>query len=183
MAEGLFHHLCFSFHDEYEVLNRLLPVMIIGPWRKSNITIWTSTDRPVGRSATRRRSRSGGCHYGTLRGGRLAQNPAPKSVEDVWAKSEYDWTPAAWALQWLWDQPEVSVVLSGMSAMEQVKENIETASTSGVGKLRIKDLALIKKSGRPMTRWRRSPVRNVSTAFPVQMAWLFPGYLKFIMKV
>jgi hypothetical protein len=35
-------------------------------------------------------------------------------------------------LQWLWDQPEVSVVLSGMCAMAQVKENLKSADTSRV---------------------------------------------------
>ena len=125
-------------------LNRLSTAMTIGPWHKSNITIWTSTDRLVGRVCSSQPNRClAVVIMEPLRGGRLAQNPAPKSVEAVWAKSEYDWTPAAWALQWLWDQPEVSVVLSGMSTMEQVKENIETASTSSIGKLRVKDLALI----------------------------------------
>jgi hypothetical protein len=39
---------------------------------------------------------------------------------------------AEWALQWLWDQPEVSVVLSGMSAMDQVEENLQSASRSQI---------------------------------------------------
>ena len=54
-------------------------------------------------------------------------------------------TPADWALQWLWDQPEVSVVLSGMSTMEQVEQNLESASRSGVGTMSEAELALVTK--------------------------------------
>ncbi len=146
MAEGLFHHLCFSFHDEYEVFESIITGY--DNWTMAQIQYnYMDINRQAGRKGLQLAADRGLAVVimEPLRGGRLAQNPAPKSVEDVWAKSEYDWTPAAWALQWLWDQPEVSVVLSGMSAMEQVKENIETASTSGVGKLRIKDLALIEE--------------------------------------
>ncbi|HQE25870.1 MAG TPA: aldo/keto reductase, partial [Candidatus Atribacteria bacterium] len=49
-------------------------------------------------------------------------------------------SPVAWALLWLWNQKEVSVVLSGMSNLDQVKENIEIASSSGVGLLSPEEL-------------------------------------------
>jgi predicted aldo/keto reductase-like oxidoreductase len=49
------------------------------------------------------------------------------------------------ALRWIWNKPEVSVVLSGMSTMEQVKQNVEFASRSGVGILTKEDLELIAK--------------------------------------
>ena len=144
MSEGLFHHLCFSFHDDYEVFESI--VTGYDNWTMAQIQYnYMDINRQAGRKGLKIAADRGLAVVimEPLRGGRLAQNPAPKSVEAVWAKSEYDWTPAAWALQWLWDQPEVSVVLSGMSAIEQVKENLETASTSGIGKLRVKDLSLI----------------------------------------
>lgn len=146
MAEGLFGHLCFSFHDKYPVFESI--VNGYDNWTMAQIQYnYMDINEQAGRKGLQLAADRGLAVVimEPLRGGRLAQNPAPKSVEAVWAKSEYDWTPAAWALQWLWDQPEVSVVLSGMSAMEQVKENIETASTSSTGKLRVKDLALIEE--------------------------------------
>jgi hypothetical protein len=54
-------------------------------------------------------------------------------------------SPVEWALQWLWNQPEVSVVLSGMSTMEQVEENLASAERSGVNSLSADELALIEK--------------------------------------
>jgi len=77
-----------------------------------------------------------------LRGGLLAAEP-PAPVSAVWDKSfEVKRTPADRALQWLWSQPEVAVVLSGMSTMDQVVENVESAGRSGVGTLAAAQTAL-----------------------------------------
>jgi len=74
-----------------------------------------------------------------IRGGQLAipehkldTKPEIKMVLD---KSTVKRTMPDWALQFLWNQPEVSVVLSGMSNMQQVKENVESANNSGIGTL------------------------------------------------
>jgi uncharacterized protein len=77
-----------------------------------------------------------------LLGGKLA-NP-PQEVLEIIKKSKKKYSPADLAFQWLWDQEEVSVVLSGMSNMEQVKENIVSANRSGIGALGPKDLETIK---------------------------------------
>ncbi|MDR2714563.1 MAG: aldo/keto reductase [Coriobacteriales bacterium] len=44
-------------------------------------------------------------------------------------------TPAAWGLRWVWDQPEVTLLLSGMSSLEQLRENLDTAATAKPGML------------------------------------------------
>jgi predicted aldo/keto reductase-like oxidoreductase len=53
-------------------------------------------------------------------------------------------TPADWALQWVWNQPEVSLALSGMSTMEQVVENVKSTDGSGPGTLRPGEIEFLK---------------------------------------
>ena len=67
-----------------------------------------------------------------LRGGRLV-DLLPAGARAVFEQSGKGWTPAQWGLRWLWDQKEVTVVLSGMNSREMVLENIRTASQARVG--------------------------------------------------
>ncbi len=79
-----------------------------------------------------------------LLGGRLANPPDP--VRGLFNQAPRRSASAAdWAFQWLWTQPEVSTVLSGMSAMRQVEENLRSAEASGVGSLTSGDMELIGK--------------------------------------
>lgn len=57
----------------------------------------------------------------------MVQN-IPQSVQDIWDMAEVKRTPVEWALQYLWNRDDVDCVLSGMTSLEQVKENIEIAS-------------------------------------------------------
>ena len=66
-----------------------------------------------------------------LRGGRLVQN-IPPSVNEIWNMAEVKRTPVEWALQYLWNRDDVDCVLSGMTSLEQVKQNIEIASTEDI---------------------------------------------------
>jgi predicted aldo/keto reductase-like oxidoreductase len=78
-----------------------------------------------------------------LRGGSLAKEPPP-AVAKVWDTAKKR-SRVEWALQWLWNQPEISVVLSGMSAMQQVMDNVVYAGRSGPNTLTADDLAIFKK--------------------------------------
>ena len=59
-----------------------------------------------------------------LRGGMLAEN-LPKPVRAIYDNAETSRSPAAWALRWVWDHPEVTVVLSGMNDEHHIRENIQ----------------------------------------------------------
>ncbi|MBS3736284.1 MAG: aldo/keto reductase [Candidatus Bipolaricaulota bacterium] len=80
-----------------------------------------------------------------LRGGKLAAEP-PEEIDEILSKADTQRGPVSWALNWLWDQPEVSLVLSGMTAMDQVKQNVELASNSKIGKLTEGEVRLMEEA-------------------------------------
>ena len=69
-----------------------------------------------------------------LRGGKLV-NRLPEEAKRIFEEYPVKHTPAQWAFRWLWNQPEVTCVLSGMNSDEMVRDNIQTASTVEVGEL------------------------------------------------
>ena len=69
-----------------------------------------------------------------LRGGKLV-NRLPDAAKKIFEEYKIKRTPAQWAFRWLWNQPEITVVLSGMNSDEMVRDNIQTASTVEVGEL------------------------------------------------
>jgi predicted aldo/keto reductase-like oxidoreductase len=75
-----------------------------------------------------------------LLGGRLVD--PPERVQAIWDEAPVERSSVDWALRWLWNQPEVSVVLSGMSAMTHVEENVASADASGQDTLSDEELAL-----------------------------------------
>jgi len=69
-----------------------------------------------------------------LLGGKLATG-LPKKAAGIFKTANSSLSPAAWALRWLWNQKEVTVVLSGMNEISQLEENIKTAENAAPGKL------------------------------------------------
>lgn len=67
-----------------------------------------------------------------LRGGRLVEG-LPDAAKKAIAEYPLKRTPAQWAFHWLWDQPQVTCVLSGMNSMQMVTENIASADEAGIG--------------------------------------------------
>lgn len=79
-----------------------------------------------------------------LRGGRLV-NLLPESAKELFRKDVEERTPAELAFKWLYDQPEVTCVLSGMNSLEMVAQNIKTASSSYAGCMTDSDKALVEQ--------------------------------------
>lgn len=78
-----------------------------------------------------------------LRGGRLV-DLLPKSAKEIFANDPKGRTPAEMAFKWLYDQPEVTCVLSGMNDMDMVRQNVKTASEAFAGCLTDDDRKLIR---------------------------------------
>ena len=78
-----------------------------------------------------------------LRGGKLV-NMLPEGAKKAMRESGRGWSPAEYGLRWLYDQPEVTVVLSGMNSEEMVRENCKTASETAAGSLTPEDFAVLE---------------------------------------
>lgn len=78
-----------------------------------------------------------------LRGGKLV-NMLPEAAKAEMTKNERKYTPAEWGLRWLWNQPEIMCVLSGMNSIEMIDENIRVASDAKIGSFTEDDFKLIE---------------------------------------
>jgi hypothetical protein len=100
-----------------------------------------------------------------LRGGQLTTK-IPKSVAKLWESGIVYRTPADWALQWIWNHSEVSVLLSGMSTMQQVIENLDNADRSGADILSAEELIIIDKVREEYRRLAPVPCTNCKYCMP-----------------
>jgi predicted aldo/keto reductase-like oxidoreductase len=144
ISDGRINHLGFSFHDSFTVFKEIVDAY--NNWVFCQIQYnYMDINNQAGLRGLRYAASNGLALVimEPILGGRLVY--PPKRIEDIWESAEMNRKPADWALQWLWDQPEVSVVLSGMSTMEQVTENVYSARTSAICSLTQEDLDLIDR--------------------------------------
>ncbi|MFA9495563.1 MAG: aldo/keto reductase [Candidatus Bathyarchaeota archaeon] len=144
--DGRIKYLGFSFHDEYPVFEQILEDAEHFTFCQIQLN-YMDTEYQAGIKGLKLAAEKGLAVVimEPIKGGKLGVTP-PQDVIDVWAKSEVRRTPADWALQWVWNLPEVSVVLSGMSVMRHVEENLVSASNSGPGTLKAYELALVEEA-------------------------------------
>lgn len=86
-----------------------------------------------------------------LLGGKLA-SPVPAEVKAIWNEAQVKRTPVEWALRWIWNRPEVTVVLSGMNEETHVEENLRIAGEAQPESLTDAELELV---GRVEQTYRR----------------------------
>ena len=145
LQDGRIGHLGFSFHDGYEAFEEI--VNGSDQWSFCQIQYnYMDTESQAGMCGLKLAAEKGLAVVvmEPLMGGRLAD--PPKDVREAMEGFDVRRTAAAWALRWLWDQPEVSVVLSGMSAIEQVDENLRIAADAQVGCMSADEKALIARA-------------------------------------
>jgi len=144
IGKGYIKYIGFSFHDDLDAFKKIVDAY---NWTFCQIQYnYMDINSQAGQEGLKYAASKGLAVVimEPLRGGRLA-NP-PEKVIDVFNSAPIKKSPVARALQWLWNQPEVSTVLSGMSTFEQVKENIEIASKSGTNTLTSQELYIIEKA-------------------------------------
>jgi len=144
-ADGRIGHLGFSFHDTLDTFKEIVDAY--DDWALCQIQYnYVDTDVQAGKKGLRYAADRGLAVVvmEPVRGGRLAALPPP--VVEILDQLQPRRSLAALALHWVWNQPQVSVALSGMSTMQQVVENLASAEDSEVGSLTEDDLAIYEQA-------------------------------------
>lgn len=143
-ADGRAKHIGFSFHDSYEVFKEIIDSY---DWEFCQIQYnYLDTNYQAGIEGLKYAANKGLgiAIMEPLRGGKLATN-VPEDIESLWNSSKIKRSPVEWALKYLWNDPRISVVLSGMSDFSHIVDNIKYAETSTPNCLTKDDLDLIDK--------------------------------------
>lgn len=109
-----------------------------------------------------------------LRGGKLVNN-LPKEVLQAFEGYDKNRSAAEWALRWLWNQPEVNVILSGMSDEVQIEENIRIASDAKVDSLTEDELKVFDKVKAIMLEKTKIPCTGCGYCMPCPSGVNIPG--------
>ena len=143
IADGRIHYAGFSFHDNITIFKEIIREY---DWTFAQIQYnFMDENYQAGTAGLKYAAKKG---LGIvvmepIRGGLLARDLAGTS--EIWQRSKVQHQPAEWALRWVWNHPEVTVVLSGMSRAEQVRQNIIFAENGFADSLTRNDLVLFGK--------------------------------------
>ena len=164
-ASGQIRHLGFSFHDTYPVFRKILTYR---QWDFCQIQYnYLDEHAQAGREGLEYAGEKGipVIIMEPLRGGRLV-NHLPQGARECIAKSDTFHTPAELALRWLWDQPQVTCVLSGMNSIDMVKENIRIAETAEPNQFGEQEQALIAQVREEIQKKMKVPCTGCGYCMP-----------------
>jgi uncharacterized protein len=144
VEDGRIGHIGFSFHDRYDAFQEIVDGY--DRWEMCLIQHnYMDIENQAGTKGLRYAASKGLAVLimEPLLGGNLAD--PPREIKAIFDEHDASRSPADWALQWLWSQPEVSCVLSGMRSLEQVDENIRSADASGIHTMSEEELNVIER--------------------------------------
>ena len=139
--EGRIRYIGFSYHGDTEMFLKILDAY---DWDFCQIQYnYLDEHTQAGRTGLQAAAKKGipVIIMEPLRGGKLVN--LPEQAKQVLASHGKGYTPAELGLRWLWNQPEVTCVLSGMNSEEMVNENIRIASEAEPGHLTEEDMEIV----------------------------------------
>ena len=173
-AAGQIGQVGFSFHGNTEMFKKLLEVY---PWNFCQIQYnYLDEHSQAGRAGLEAAAAKGlpVIIMEPLRGGKLV-NLLPPEAKRLFAESPRGWTPAEWALRWLWDQPAVTCVLSGMNDLKMIEENCRIADEVQPGALTKEDFALLERVKTAIQQRVKAPCTGCGYCMPCPKGVDIPG--------
>ena len=169
--DGRVRHLGFSFHDDFDTFKMI--VDSFDGWEFCQIQmnyIDVENQATIRGLEAAHQKGLGVVIMEPLLGGKLA-NLSPQVKETL----SPDRTPVEWALDFLWNRPEVSVILSGMGSEEMVEQNLEYASRSSVGMLTGEQLAMLDNTRAVYQKMALVPCTGCAYCMPCPFGLDIPG--------
>jgi len=142
IADGRIGYFGFSFHDKYDVFKEIIDAY--DNWTLCQIQYnYMDEELQAGTRGLEYAYKKGLAVVAMepIRGGRLTRTP--ENVAKLWANAPVKRSPQEWALRWVWNHPEVTLALSGMSTIQQVRENVAYAEDAQPHNLNVDEMALI----------------------------------------
>jgi len=142
--DGRIRNAGFSFHGDTATLKEIIDAY---PWEFCQIQYnYLDEHNQAGAEGLRYAAERGLAVIvmEPLRGGNLA-GPVPGAVQTIWDEAPQKRSPAEWGLRWVWNHPEVTVVLSGMNNEAHIDENLQAADSAFPNSLTADELALITR--------------------------------------
>jgi uncharacterized protein len=110
-----------------------------------------------------------------LRGGNLGLATPPPAVQEIWEEAKLRRTPVEWALRWIWNRPEVTLILSGMNEEAHIEENIAIAESALPGTLTGEELALVDRVARKYQELMKVDCTGCGYCMPCPVGVNIPG--------
>lgn len=161
-ADGKIRHIGFSFHDDLDTFKKIVDGN--PSWEFCQIQLnYINTDYQAGLEGLEYAHQKGlsVIIMEPLLGGKLAAPPL--QVQKLLPETK---KPVEWALDFLWNRPEVGVILSGMGTMEQVCQNITYAKESAVGMLSPQDLDMLANAKKTFDTMALVPCTKCAYCMP-----------------
>jgi len=161
---GKIGHIGFSFHDELEPFYKIVDGY---DWELCLIQLnYLNEHYQQGLEGYKYLEKKGipAVIMEPLLGGKLAN--LPDKAANIFKEANPERPPAEWAFDYLWDMPGIATVISGMSTLQQVEENIKFASRSSAGMLNESDKAAIEAVKNEMLAIKTVPCTKCNYCMP-----------------
>lgn len=173
-AAGRIHNIGFSFHGNTDMFLQILDAY---DWDFCQIQYnYMDEDSQAGRKGLLAAAKKNipVIIMEPLRGGKLV-DMLPEKAKQLIAENPKGYSPAEWAFRWLWNQPQVTCVLSGMNTMQMVEENVKIASGVKENEFSDADYAMIEEIKEQINQKTKVPCTGCAYCMPCPMGVDIPG--------